>query len=96
MAHLTLPLKDKMKRAGLFVVMTRWGEWEYVWLIAPLCPAGDMAARATVIDAINGSTTMVYDIACLEADYRKELNRLRHLAAQLKLVFAEQWQTAVA
>jgi hypothetical protein len=92
MAHLNPPPGGKaygLKRANVFVVLTRWGEWDNVWLIAPLWPAGDAAAREAVIDEF-------LRLAVLEADLKKELRRLRTAAAAAKVAYADQWQAAVA
>ena len=89
MAHLNMPPgQHQLSRAAVFVVLTRWGEWEYVWLIAPLWPEGDSAARDVVIDQF-------HKLACLQVDLKAELRRLRALAARAKATYVEQWQVAV-
>lgn len=89
MAHLNIPTDGQgLVRAALFVVLTRWGECKYVWLVAPLWPENDAVARDKVIDAFHA-------IACLEPHLKKELERLRQTAAQAKQVYVDQWLRAV-
>jgi len=89
LAHLCPPTDGGgLKRASVFVVISRWGRWEDVRLIVPLWPEGDMAERARVIQAFMHA-------ACLEPELAAEMRRLKALAAQAKGVYQQQWATAV-
>jgi hypothetical protein len=90
LAHLNVPpTGGGLRRPAVFVILTRWGAWEDVTLLCPLWAVGDGAGREKVIDQF-------YELACLEPDLRKELDRLRQASDDAKDKFPEQWLRAVA
>lgn len=89
MAHLNVPpTGGGLQRAAVFVILIRWGAWDDVALLAPLWCPGDRAARDRVIDQF-------HQLACLDPDLSRELQRLRGLAEAAKTKYADQWQRAI-
>jgi hypothetical protein len=88
LAHLNPPPNGRgLKRATIFVVLTRWSAWADVKLLCPLWAAGDSVGRQRVIDAFHA-------LACLEPELQAELTRLQDRAATARVTYHEQWARA--
>ncbi len=91
MAHVVLPREgragQRLNRANLCSMLTRWSEWADVWLTKPLWPAGDAAARDDVKDEFWHATHLDHEL-------QGELERLHSLAAATVSSSRQQWALA--
>ncbi len=85
---LTVP-HNGLRRAGLFVVLTRFKDVESILLLRPLWERGDNYKRKKVINA--------FVKACkLSPDLKAELELQQHNFQRTKASRATQWQRALA
>ena len=90
MAHLLIPPDNHRPQPCSSVCSDDQvrGVGHKVWLIAPLWEEGDQAGA-------RGRDRRLPQLACVEPELKKELNRLRAAAAECKVVLSAQWQRAV-
>ncbi len=84
---LAVPPKG-LKRAGVFVLLTRFKDVEHIRLLRPLWPHGDDYKRTSVIKSF-------IKAAKLDPDLKAELQLLQRNSEATKRNRATQWQRAV-
>jgi hypothetical protein len=72
-----IPPKNNFCRASLYVMLSRFRDWEAVKLLSPLWPAGDATAREAVIRAY-------YMASRMSGDLQAELQRQAQEAAKTR------------
>ena len=95
LAHLNPPAtgqseagkRTKLRRANVFVTLTRYASLDRVQLVAPLWPEGDAAARLNVINQFKEACRMSVDLT-------NEIDRLQRAADETKQRYPDLWRQA--